>query len=56
MPPVQRSADPLTALLEGVRDGSVSPEEATRELRELPFRNLGFARVDNHRELRQGAP
>jgi NCAIR mutase (PurE)-related protein len=56
MPPVQRSADPLAALLEGVRDGAISPEEAHRELRELPFRNLGFARVDNHRELRQGAP
>ena len=56
MPPVQRAADPIAALLEGVRDGSITPEEAQRELRELPFRNLGFARVDNHRELRQGAP
>jgi len=55
-PATPRPADPLTLLLEGVRDGSVDVAEAMRELRELPFRNLGFARVDNHRELRQGAP
>ena len=56
MDPLQRTNDPLTMLLESVRDGSLSLDDATRELRELPFRNLGFARVDNHRELRQGAP
>lgn len=56
MESAQRTSDRLTALLEEVRDGAVSPEEALHELRELPFRNLGFARVDNHRELRQGAP
>lgn len=45
----------LRALLEGVAAGTVDPEEAGRELRDLPFADLGFARVDHHRELRQGA-
>ncbi|MGA8295693.1 MAG: nickel pincer cofactor biosynthesis protein LarB [Acidimicrobiales bacterium] len=43
-------------LLEAVRDGSVSPEQASDRLRSLPFADLGFARVDHHRRLRQGMP
>jgi NCAIR mutase (PurE)-related protein len=45
----------LRALLDGVAMGSVTPEEAAAVLRDLPFADLGFARVDHHRELRQGA-
>lgn len=45
----------LLALLEGVRDGSVAPDEAARKLRAAPFEDLGFAKVDHGRELRQGA-
>ena len=45
----------LRTLLEGVAAGTVDPEAAGRELRDLPFADLGFARVDHHRELRQGA-
>ena len=37
-----------------VRDGTVSPDDAVRQLRRLPFADLGFARVDHHRSLRQG--
>ena len=48
--------DDLRALLEGVQRGEVTPEHALEELAQLPFRDLGFARVDLHRELRQGAP
>jgi NCAIR mutase (PurE)-related protein len=48
--------DDLRDLLEGVRTGTTSPDEALERLSELPFRDLGFARVDVHRELRQGAP
>ena len=44
----------LRELLEGVAAGTVDPDEAARELRDLPFADLGFARVDHHRELRQG--
>jgi pyridinium-3,5-biscarboxylic acid mononucleotide synthase len=46
----------LEILLAGVRDGSVSPEDAAERLRRLPFADLGFARVDHHRSLRQGMP
>jgi NCAIR mutase (PurE)-related protein len=51
-----RTGDPLALLLERVRSGDLEPEDASRALRELPFTNLGFARVDTHREARQGAP
>lgn len=44
----------LRELLEGVRSGEVAPDEAVRRLRRLPFTDLGFARVDHHRALRQG--
>jgi len=46
----------IEALLEAVRAGEVEPDAALARLAELPYRDLGFARVDLHRELRQGAP
>jgi pyridinium-3,5-biscarboxylic acid mononucleotide synthase len=45
----------LRALLGEVAAGSVDPSEAAERLVDLPFADLGFARVDHHRELRQGA-
>jgi NCAIR mutase (PurE)-related protein len=48
--------DDLRALLERVRAGETTTDEALDTLSQLPFRDLGFARVDVHRELRQGAP
>ena len=48
--------DDLEDLLEGVRRGEIEPQEALQQLAQLPFRDLGFARADVHRELRQGAP
>lgn len=44
----------LRQLLEDVRSGALGPDEAVARLRHLPFTDLGFARVDHHRELRQG--
>jgi pyridinium-3,5-biscarboxylic acid mononucleotide synthase len=44
----------LRELLDGVRSGAVTPDDALRRLRRLPFTDLGFARVDHHRALRQG--
>ena len=44
----------LRQLLEDVRAGVVQPDEAVARLRRLPFADLGFARVDHHRALRQG--
>lgn len=47
-------AEALSELLEGVRQGVVSPDDAVVALRRLPFADLGFAKVDHHRSLRQG--
>lgn len=44
----------MRQLLEDVREGRVSPDDAVLELRRLPFADLGFARVDHHRAVRQG--
>lgn len=41
-------------LLEDVRTGALSPDDAVAALRRLPYADLGFARVDHHRSLRQG--
>src|SRR3954462_7010114 len=41
-------------LLDAVRAGELSADDALAELRRLPFADLGFARVDHHRALRQG--
>lgn len=46
----------LQNLLVSVKDGTVSIEEALADLKELPFQDLGFAKIDNHRELRKGYP
>ena len=43
-------------LLEKVRQGTLSPEQGLDRLKNLPFEDLGFARVDHHRALRQGFP
>jgi pyridinium-3,5-biscarboxylic acid mononucleotide synthase len=48
--------DDLRELLDAVRRGETSSDEALETLSSLPYRDLGFARVDLHRELRQGAP
>ncbi|GAC1662056.1 MAG: nickel pincer cofactor biosynthesis protein LarB [Candidatus Acidiferrum sp.] len=44
----------LQKMLEEVRAGSVTPEEAAQRLKHLPFEDLDFAKVDHHRALRQG--
>ena len=45
----------LRQLLDDVRTGAVGPDDAVARLRRLPFVDLGFARVDHHRALRQRA-
>jgi len=44
----------LQELLERVKKGEVSTDEALHQLRDLPFTDLGFAMVDHHRAIRQG--
>jgi hypothetical protein len=43
-------------LLNDVRGGQTSVEEALSILKDFPYTDLGFARIDNHRELRTGYP
>ena len=46
----------LRRLLDDVRSGVLGADDAVAQLRRLPFADLGFARVDHHRALRQGFP
>ncbi len=46
----------LLELLARVKGGGLSPAEAADRLAHLPFEDLGFAKVDHHRGLRQGVP
>jgi NCAIR mutase (PurE)-related protein len=49
-------AEQLRELLEQVKAGDASVEEAIEKLRHLPFEDLGFAHVDHHRQIRRGFP
>ena len=44
----------LLKILESVHAGELSPASAIERLKHLPFEDLGFAKVDHHRALRQG--
>lgn len=44
----------LRKLLEEVQSGAVSVDSALLELKKAPFEDLGFAKIDTHRKLRQG--
>ena len=46
----------LEKILGEIRAGNMSVEEAMEKLRDFPYTDLGFARIDNHRELRTGYP
>ena len=46
----------IKVLLEGVKDNKINIEEALEKLEDLPFKDLGFAKIDNHREIRVGYP
>jgi NCAIR mutase (PurE)-related protein len=54
------TAEELQALLDRVKDGRVDPAKAHATLlaafREQPFEDLGFAKIDHHRSIRQGFP
>jgi NCAIR mutase (PurE)-related protein len=46
----------LKNLLNGLKEGEISVEEAIEALRHLPFEDMGFAKIDHHRTLRRGFP
>ncbi|MDF2547287.1 MAG: 1-(5-phosphoribosyl)-5-amino-4-imidazole-carboxylate carboxylase [Anaerosolibacter sp.] len=46
----------LRKLLEEVKSGQVEVEQAVDHLKELPYKDIGIAKIDYHRELRNGYP
>ena len=46
----------LRALLQRFKDDGLSLDDVAAELRELPYEDLGFAKVDHHRAIRKGFP
>jgi NCAIR mutase (PurE)-related protein len=50
------TSEQILDLLEKVRQGVLTPNQGLERLKHLPFEDLGFARVDHHRTLRQGFP
>jgi NCAIR mutase (PurE)-related protein len=45
----------IKTLLQGVQNGTVSVDDALLQLKQQPFEDLGYAKVDLHRKVRQGA-
>jgi pyridinium-3,5-biscarboxylic acid mononucleotide synthase len=46
----------ILELFEAVETGRLKPADAAGRLKHLPFEDLGFAKIDHHRQLRQGMP
>ncbi|MBA4700172.1 MAG: nickel pincer cofactor biosynthesis protein LarB [Ruminococcus sp.] len=46
----------MLEMLNGVKEGTVSPDEAVTRLKTAPFEDIGYAKIDNHRGIRQGVP
>lgn len=46
----------IKEMLHQVRDGALSVEEAEKQLKNLPYEDLGYAKLDLHRKLRSGFP
>ena len=44
----------LLKIFEEIRSGALSPAKAAERVKHLPFEDIGFAKVDHHRALRQG--
>ena len=50
------NAESIRALFDDVKEGKVTPDEAVQRMRHMPFEDLGFAKIDHHRALRNGMP
>jgi pyridinium-3,5-biscarboxylic acid mononucleotide synthase len=46
----------LKELLEDLKEGKIETKECVEKLKDLPYKDLGYAMIDNHRELRVGYP
>jgi len=50
------NSNKLKQILESIKSGGVSVEDAISKLKHLPYEDISFAKVDHHRHLRQGVP
>jgi NCAIR mutase (PurE)-related protein len=50
------SPEEITGMLQQVQGGKLSIADAVERLRTLPYEDLGYAKIDHHRSLRQGFP
>jgi len=50
------NSDQIRKLLEEVKSGSIEKNKAMDQIEDLPFKELGFATIDNHRQVRVGYP
>src|SRR5580692_3241378 len=55
-PANRMNSQALRKLFADVQKKRLSPDDAVERLRHLPFEDLGFAKLDHHRALRQGMP
>ena len=46
--------DNIRKILKSLQKGTIGIDEALNELKDLPFQDLGFAKLDHHRQLRRG--
>src|SRR3989338_1765154 len=46
----------IARTLKGLKAGRITISKAIRDFKDLPYKDLGFAKVDNHRSLRRGFP
>ncbi len=46
----------IARILEEVKQGSIEISQAMEQLKDLPFKDLGYAKIDHHREIRNGYP
>jgi len=50
------NSEEMKKFLRSIKNGDISIEDGLDKLKELPYSDLGFAKIDNHRELRVGYP
>lgn len=50
------NSEELKSLLEGVKNGTVDIDLAYKEIKALPYEDIGFAKIDHHRSIRVGYP
>jgi NCAIR mutase (PurE)-related protein len=49
-------ADRIERILKSLKSGAISVKKAREALKDFPYKDIGFARIDNHRSLRRGFP